>query len=325
MTDTPKILTIRDRVLGGGKVTHAEGVELLGLEGATVSDLMAAATHVRERFKGNRVHLCAIVNAKSGNCPEDCAFCAQSLHSRAQSPKFPMLSAGEIVEAAKRAQTAGARCFGIVTSGRSLNPRDLEIVCDAVRRIRRELHILPDASLGVLTEEMAQALKDAGLNGYHHNVETARSYYPRVCTTHTWEENLATLRLARKYGFRVCSGGVLGLGETIEQRIEMAEELSGVDLDRVCLNFFIAVKGTRLEDAPPMKPTEILKTISVYRLFFPTKDINICAGRELHLRDLQGMIFLAGASATMVGNYLTQAGRPAEQDLQLLRDLELEW
>ncbi|HUU42992.1 MAG TPA: biotin synthase BioB [Planctomycetota bacterium] len=319
------LLALRDRIFSGGAPTHAEGVALLGLAGHHVLELFATATALRDHYKAHRVHLCAIVNARSGNCPEDCAFCAQSVHNRAEVAEFPMISVDAIVEAARSAERAGARCFGIVTSGRSVGTRDLDTICDAVRRIRAELAILPDASLGLLGEDLARRLKDAGLNGYHHNVETAPSYYPRVCTTHSFEENVATLRLAKRFGFTVCSGGILGLGETLDQRVELAEVLGAEDVDRVCLNFFIPVKGTRLEGATPMKPLEILKTIAVYRLFFPSKDINVCAGRELHLRDMQGMIFLAGASATMIGNYLTQEGRAPEDDLQLLRDLEMEW
>lgn len=319
------ILGIRDRILAGGSLTHEEGVALLELQGAAVAELMAAATHVREHFTGRRVRLCAIVNAKSGNCPENCAFCAQSAHNEAEVTEFPMISAGKIVDAARRAEASGARCLGIVTSGRSVNGEELDVICEAVRDIRRELKILPDASLGLLTTETAEKLKDAGLNGYHHNIETAPGYYPSVCTTHTYEENLETLRLAKRFGFTVCSGGVLGIGETIDDRVRMAEVLRGEEIDRVCLNFFMPVRGTRFENEPPMRPMEILKAVAVYRLVFPDRDVNVCAGRETHLRDLQGMIFLSGASATMIGNYLTQKGRPPERDLELLRDLELEW
>jgi biotin synthase len=322
---TQKIMEIRDRVLDGKRVTREEALELLGLEGAAVSDLMAAATNVRDSLKGRRVHLCAIVNAKSGGCPEDCGFCAQSAHNKAQIMEFPMVTAEAMLDAARKAHDMGARCFGIVTSGRSLGRRDLDTVCDAIRAIRRELKISPGASLGILTDDMARKLKAAGLETYHHNVETGRSYYASVCSTHTYDENLATLRLAKRYGFRVCSGGVFGIGETRAHRVEMAETLRDEDIDRVCMNFFIPVPGTRFEHEKPLTPTEILKTIAVYRLFFPSKDINLCAGRSQHLRDVQGMVFLAGASATMVGNYLTQPGRSPEEDLRMLRDLDLEW
>ena len=319
------LLELRDRIFSGGTPTHAEGVALLALEGHHVLELFATATCLRDYYKRNTVHLCAIVNAKSGNCPEDCAFCAQSLHNRAEVNTFGMIPADDMVAAAGRAQAAGARCFAIVTSGRDVGSQDMKTICDAIRRIRKELTILPDASLGLLDEERAARLKDAGLNGYHHNVETAPSYYPNICTTHSFDENIETLRLAKRFGFTVCSGGIVGLGETIDQRVELAEVLSQEEIDRVCLNFLIPVKGTRLENEKPLTPMDILKTIAVYRLFFPARDVNVCAGRERHLRDMQCMIFFAGASATMVGNYLTQKGRAAEDDLQLLRDLEMAW
>jgi biotin synthase len=236
-----------------------------------------------------------------------------------------MIGVGEILAAARKARDSGARCFSIVTSGRSISAADLDVVCDAVRAIRRELDLVPSASLGILTEEMGEKLRSAGLGGYHHNVETAPGYYPAVCSTHSYEENLETLRLAKRLGFTVCSGGLFGIGETPEHRVEMAETLVGEEIDRVCLNFFIPVPGTRFEHARPLAPMEILKTIAVYRLLMPKTDVNVCAGRELHLADLQGMIFFAGASAMMIGNYLTQEGRPPDRDLHMLRDLGLQW
>ena len=318
-----RLLELRERVIAGQPVTADEAVELLELAGPDVIDLFAAANRVREHFKGIRVLLCAIVNARSGNCPEDCGFCAQSVHNRAEVNTFPMIPVDEIVDAARQAQAAGAACLGIVTSGRTVTGGDLDRICEAVRRIRAELSILPDASLGILDGTMAEKLKAAGLNGYHHNVETARSYYPSVCTTHSYEENLETLRTAKSFGFKVCSGGIFGLGEDRGRRVEMLDALRDEDVDRVCLNFYMPVPGTRFGNAKPLEPVEILKTIAVARLMLPDKDINICAGREMHLRDLQGMIFYAGASATMIGNYLTQKGRSPEDDLRLLSDAGL--
>jgi len=246
------------------------------------------------------------------------------VHSTSQVKVYPLVSADEMVQAARTAERMGAHTLGIVTSGRGPTDEDLEVICEAVGRIRKELSILPDASLGMLTDSQARRLKEAGLYGYHHNVETAESFFGEICSTHSYSEHLETLKTAKAAGFRVCSGGVFGLGESAEQRIEMAETLREIDPDRVCMNFLIPVPGTPLGTAEPLPPTEILKLIAVYRLMFPRKDINVCAGRELHLRDLQGLIFFAGASATMVGNYLTQAGRPAEADLMMLSDLGLQ-
>ena len=298
-------------------------LKLLGCLRSDVMDLLAEANRVRQHFKGDRVHLCAVINAKSGRCPEDCAFCAQSVHSASKIPTYPLKPADEIFEEARAIEEMGARAVGIVTSGLGPTDKELEVICKVIERIRKELKVLPDASLGMLTEKKARMLKEAGLHGYHHNVETAESFFGRVCSTHPYSQHLETLAIAKAAGFRICSGGIFGLGESLEQRIEMAETLRQVDPDRVCMNFFIPVEGTRIEGGGSLSPMEILKLIAVYRLMLPQQDINVCAGREMHLRDLQGMIFFAGANATMIGNYLTQAGRPASEDLKLVEDAGL--
>ncbi len=298
-------------------------MELLGCSGSDVMDLLAAANRVRVRFKGERIDLCGIVNAKSGRCPEDCAFCAQSVSSRSEVATYPLKGAEEIVESARALEGMGARSVGIVTSGRGPSEKELEVICEAVRRIRKVLRILPDASLGMLTEAKAARLKAAGLHGYHHNVETAESFFGTICTTERYREHLVTLRMAMGAGLRIWGGGLFGLGESAAQRVEMAETMRQVRPDRVCLNFFMPVAGTRVSGEHVPGPVEILKIIAVYRLMLPELDINVCGGREMHLRDLQGMMFWAGANATMIGNYLTQAGRSASEDVRLAADLGL--
>lgn len=312
-----------DQVLSGRPLSEEAGLRLLSTEGPDLGDLMAAANRVRHHFKGDRVHLCAIINAKSGRCPEDCGFCVQSIHSKSQLKTHPILSADELFEAARAVQATGAHAVGIVTSGLTVSDLELDVICRTVARIRKELSIRPDASLGMLDDWRARRLKEAGLCGYHHNVETARSFFPKVCTTHSYDEHLATLAVARKAGFHICSGGIFGLGETPDQQVEMAETLRQVSPDRVCLNFLMPIAGTRLAGAKSMRALEILRLIAVYRMMLPDKDINICAGRDLYLGQVQGMIFFAGANATMIGNYLTQPGRPADLDLALLKSLEL--
>jgi len=317
------IRTSCSQVLAGETLPTETARTLLDCRGADVVDLLAAANRVRVHFKGNAVDLCAVLNAKSGRCPEDCAFCAQSAHSSSHVSTYPLMSADEIFTAAQTAQDAGARSLGIVTSGLAPTDDELNVICHAVGRIRRRLTILPDASLGMLTPEKARKLKSAGLFGYHHNVETAESFFPEICSTHTYDDHLQTLHVAASTGFRICSGGIFGLGETLDQRIELADAMRHVRPDRVCMNFLMPVPGTRLASQPRIKPLDILKLIAVFRLMLPDRDINVCGGREMHLADLQGMIFFAGANVTMVGNYLTQAGRPASQDLRLLADLEI--
>ena len=321
-TDTLELIrTSCSDVLAGGALSPKTALKLLACQGPDVMDLLAAGNRVRIQFKGNTADLCSVINAKSGRCPEDCAFCAQSVHSVSSVTTYPLMSADEIFEAARAAESAGARSVGIVTSGLGPTDEELDVICDAVGRIRRELSVRPDASLGMLSPSKVARLKEAGLYGYHHNVETAESFFGEVCSTHAYADHLETLTRARSAGFRICSGGIFGLGETLDQRIELAETMREVKPDRVCMNFFIPVAGTRLAGQPALTPLEILKLIAVFRLMLPEFDINVCAGRELHLGDLQGMIFFAGANVTMIGNYLTQAGRPPEEDLKLLSDL----
>jgi len=180
------------------------------------------------------------------------------------------------------------------------------------------------ASLGVINEEQALALKEAGLQEFHHNLETARSFYPNVCTTRSYDENAASVRAAKSAGLRVCSGGIFGMGENNRQRIELAEELRDLGVDSIPLNFLNPIKGTKLENAKPLRPIEILKIIAVYRLFLPDRDLKVAGGREANLRDMQSFIFFAGANSTMVGNYLTTKGRDAAADLKMIEDLEME-
>ncbi len=189
--------------------------------------------------------------------------------------------------------------------------------------MKDEVNIQRCASLGIIDEATARRLKDAGVEEYHHNLETARSFFPNICTTHDYEEDVATVRAVKSAGLKACCGGIFGMGESREQRIEMAFTIKELDVDSIPMNFLNPIKGTQLENAEPMAPFEILKTIAVYRLIFPDKDIKLAGGREKNLRDLQCMMFAAGANSTMIGNYLTTFGRPASEDLQMINDLGL--
>ncbi|MEE8484474.1 MAG: biotin synthase BioB, partial [Nitrospinota bacterium] len=275
--------------------------------------------------KGDEISLCSIVNARSGRCAEDCAFCSQSVHATSEIPEYPMMDADEMVKAAESSIKGGAHKFGIVTSGKGPEKQngDFAVILESVERIRESVDIHRCASLGVVTYEQAAALKEAGLQEFHHNLETARSFYPNICSTRPYDENVAAVRAVKKAGMRVCSGGIFGMGETPRQRIEMARELRELDVDSIPLNFLNPIKGTKLEGATLLRPLDVLKIIAVYRLYFPDKDIKVAGGREVNLRDLQSFIFFAGANSTMVGNYLTTMGRSPEEDLQMIKDLEL--
>lgn len=291
-------------------------------EGPALEALLARAAAVRAAVHGQQVALCGIVNAKSGHCPEDCGFCSQSAHfSEAQAPEYPLMSAREIAEQAKVAERAGAREFSIVTSGtRVAKAQELATIEEAVKLIRQESGVEPCASLGLMrTPELAR-LKEAGLMHYHHNLETARSHFDKVCTTHTYDEQLETIRSARDLGYQVCSGGILGMGETPEQRVEFAETIRDLGIHCVPVNFLNPRPGTPMAHLQAITPGECLAAVAVFRLMMPTAHIFVMGGREVNLGDLQHRIFEAGADGTMVGNYLTSAGGSPEAVNGMVRE-----
>lgn len=313
-----------DGILKGKSISEADALCLATAEGADLYALFHGASRIREHHFGNTVHLCSIINAKSGRCPENCSFCAQSAHHRTDAPVYPLKSTEAMVEAAAAAADHGAGCFGIVTSGTAISSGDeLDRLCETLERIRKETAISPSCSLGIMDEATARRLKAAGMETYHHNLETARSFFPAICTTHDYEDDVNTVRAAKKAGLTVCSGGIFGLGETMAQRIELALTLRELEVDSIPLNFLNPVPGTPLADADNLTPMECLLTIALFRLILPSRRISVCGGRERNLRDLQSWIFLAGASGTMIGDFLTTSGRPVESDLQMIRDMGL--
>jgi len=319
------ITAIADRIMSGGQITGDEALALAATRGPELFFLLAEANRIKERFVGERVYLCSIINAKSGRCPENCAFCAQSAHHETDAPVFPLVDEERLVACAREAEANGSTCYGIITSGTGIKRgEELERICRAVRRIRQETGITPSCSLGIIDAETARVLREAGVETYHHNLETARSFFPAICTTHDYEEDVATVRVAKNAGMKVCCGGIFGLGETAAQRVELALTLRELDVDSVPLNFLNPIAGTRLEGAELITPLECLATIALFRLTLPAKKISVCGGREKNLRDLQSWMFMAGASGAMIGNYLTTTGRPPEQDWQMLKDLQLE-
>ncbi len=319
------IAAIADMIVSGGRITREEALILNGINDSDLFFLFAEANRIKELFFGNKVHLCSIINAKSGRCPENCVFCAQSAFYKTEALVFPLVDEEQMVACAREAEAAGSTCYGIITSGTGINNgEELERICRAVRQIRQDTRIAPSCSLGIINATTAAALKDAGVETYHHNLETSRSFFPNICTTHEYENDVETIRIAKQAGMKVCGGGIFGLGESAEQRVELALTLCDLDVDSVPLNFLNPIAGTPFEGADLITPLECLKTIAIFRFILPTKKISVCGGREKNLRDLQSWMFMAGASGTMVGNYLTTMGRPPEQDLQMLSDLGLE-
>lgn len=296
---------------------------LTQINGAELYDLFATARKVREKFRGNQVDLCSIVNAKSGACPEDCSFCAQSASSKTLANTYPLLKEEHILEEALYARQHGVKRFCIVTSGKAPSNKDLDKICLFISELRKH-EILPCATLGMLDPEQLKQLKEAGLNRYHHNLETSEAFFSEICTTHTYQDKLKTIRAAKSLDLSLCSGGIFGLGESWEDRIEMAFALKEIVVDSVPINFFTPVKGTPLGDRDMLSPLEALKIIAIYRLILPECEIRVCGGRPVTLRDLNSHIFTAGADGLLLGNYLTTQGRNPLDDLQMIQDMGLE-
>jgi biotin synthase len=276
---------------------------------------------VREEFNGNEIDLCLLLNAKSGKCSEDCAFCAQSAHYNTEALVYPMMDTNRIVEEAKKAQRKGTGRFCLITSGRELNDEEFETILGALDRIRRETTLDLDCSLGTLSKERAESLKKVGVTRYNHNVETAETHFPKICSTHSFRDRIKTIEVLKDQGFSICCGGIIGLGESPQQRLELAFSLRKLGIDCIPFNILNPRPGTPLEHSEGIPPIEIIKTISLFRLVLPKGTIKIAGGREANLRDLQSLALLAGANGLIVGNYLTTPGRNAEDDLTMIKDV----
>lgn len=304
------------------RVDRKLAISLSQISGSDIFELFALSNSARINFHGNKVDLCSIVNAKSGACPEDCSFCAQSAHSHADIKEYPLLPIEDILEAAVSAKKNGVKRFCIVSSGKKAQMGDIEQICGFISEIRN-IGLLPCATLGMLDTPELKRLKDAGLHRYHHNLETSEAFFTEICTTHTYREKIKTIETAKSVGLSICSGGIFGLGESWEDRIDMAFALKGIGIDSVPINFLSPVSGTSLGNMEMLDPVEALKIIAIYRLIFPGREIRICGGRHAALRNLNSYIFLAGADGFLIGNYLTTPGRDPKDDIQMIKDLGL--
>jgi len=318
-----RIDSITARILDGGDMTVEEGRWMIRLPHDYLSWLMAGADRLRKTFRGNAIEVCAISNVRSGNCSENCSFCSQSGHYKTQSPTYNYISSAELSRQAQQARAWGASDFGVVSKGWGVrNDKERTQLKEYFGSLEQNSDIGRCASLGVLDSGSAQDLKEMGMENYHHNLECAESFFDQVCTTHTYQENIDTIKSAMDAGLRVCSGGILGMGESLDQRIELADTLRKLNVKSVPLNFLNPQEGTPFGDKEPLQPMEILTSIAVFRYMLPRAEIRIAGGRQF-LGDMQSMIFMAGASGVMIGNYLTTKGRQVEDDLKMLADLKL--
>ncbi len=325
--DPARVAQLGQRVLGGAGITRAEASWLFNLETrADIFDLLSWANRIREHFKGNKIHLCSIVNIKAGGCSENCRFCAQSAAYQTGSPRYGLIDAQPVLAAAEEASANGVTALGLVAAWRGLEEGPvLDEICERLEALKESGKARPDASLGIIkSQQVAERLRQSGLECYNHNLESSRRFFPQVCTTHTYEERVQTIRHLKQAGIKICSGGILGMGETREDRCDLAFALKELGANIVPINILNPIEGTPFAKQAPLPPLEILKSIACFRFILPKQEIMIAGGRTVNLRDLQSLIFMAGASALMVGNYLTTLNQPIEKDLQMLKDLGLD-
>ena len=311
------IKRLQEKVISRGSLSREEALSIAEMPGSQIFSLIASANTIREHFRGKTAGLCSIVSAKSGACSEDCSFCAQSSKSRAVIDVYPLLQKEKIIEKAVESKESGVKRFSVVTSGKTLSGKDLSSIADIVSDVKK-LGLLPCASLGLLKKKELLLLKSAGLDRYHHNLETSEEFFPRICTTHSYSDKMKTIRAAKAVGLSVCSGGIFGMGETWQHRIDMAFALNKLGVESVPINFLVPIKETALGDKGLLHPFDALKIISLYRYILPEKEVRICGGRLQVLGEFHSLVFAAGADGVITGNYLTTLGRIPADDLKLI-------
>lgn len=314
---------LAERVLDGHRLSQEEGLAILRSDDDELLDLLAAAYRVRHRWFGNRVHLNFLINAKSGHCGEDCGYCSQSRVSKADIPRYPLVNAEQLLDGARLAAERHAKTYCTVISGRSPTDRDLETLGRVVPEIKAAYDLKICFSVGLLTFEQAERLKACGVDRINHNLNTSRRFYPQICTTHSYEDRLATLRAVRRAGLEICSGGIVGMGEEDADAVALALQLGELEVEALPVNFPLPIPGTAIENRPLLNPRYCLKVLSLFRLANPRAELRIAAGRELHLGPLQPL-GLYPACSIFVGDYLTAKGQPPEEDYRMIEALGFE-
>jgi biotin synthase len=314
---------LADRILAGHALTVDEGLSILRSDDDELLDLLAATYRVRRRHFGRKVHLYFLKNAKSGLCPEDCGYCSQSILSEAEIPRYALLNEAKLMEGAERAVASQARTYCIVASGRGPSNREVDHIAGTVAKIKEKYGLHICCCLGLLDEGQAQRLKEAGVDRINHNLNTSRSFYNQICSTHSYEDRLNTLQVARKAGMELCSGLVVGMGETDQDLVEVAFELRALGVHSTPVNFLHSIDGTPLERKWDLNPRYCLKTLCLFRMANPAVELRVSGGREVNLRSLQAMGLYA-ANSMFVSDYLTTKGQPAEDDFKMVEDLGFE-
>jgi len=296
------MISLANEIINGRRINRNDNLSVF-LK-CDLDELCKGADMIREHFVGAKVDLCSIINARSGKCPEDCKYCAQSAHNHTDCEVYDFLPEEKILEACKLNEAEGVDRFSIVTAGRALNGEEFKKAIQAYRTMHSECNIELCASMGFISEEQLHELHEAGVTSYHHNIETSRRNFPNICTTHTFDMKIETLKKVKAEGMYACSGGIIGMGETWEDRLDMAICLSEVGVDSIPINALMPIKGTPLENLERISESDILRTIAIFRYINPTADIRLAAGRALMENDGE-IAFKSGASATITGNMLT--------------------
>lgn len=318
------IKNIETKILNGVDIKFEDCLKLSKIESEKeLNILYDSASKIREVFCGNEVDLCSIMNAKSGDCSEDCKFCAQSSHYKTKVDVYDLVSKDEAMKLAKENEDEGVNRFSLVTSGKGIDDKDFENVLEIYESLGESVKMNLCASLGILDQEKFTRLKECGITMYHHNLETNKEYYKEICTTHSYDERIDTINRAKNVGMAVCSGGIIGLGESMEDRIKLAFELKSLGVESIPINVLNPVKGTPLENVELLSQEEILKTVSIFRLVNPKSFIRLAGGRNL-IDECGKKCFTAGANATITGNYLTTSGNKICDDRDMIKSLNLE-
>lgn len=320
-----EVVELGEKILSGYSITYEEAMAITQIADVDIPLLAAYAHKIREVFSGSSVDMCGIISARSGLCSEDCKFCAQSAHYTTKAPVYPLLSFDEIIAQARKAEACGAKRVSVVTSGKGMEgDADFSEILAAIKQVIASTGLMVCANLGTISYDQAKALAASGVKRYAHNLETSSRFYPAVCTTHGIEERIRTLKAAKQAGMELCSGGIIGLGETWQDRIDLAFALKEFGAESIPINILNPQQGTAMEGQQPVRPLDTIKTFAVFRFILPDKVLRPAGGREINLRDMQGAIMLSGANGLIVGNYLTFTGRDTAMDFKLVHDAGLQ-
>ena len=308
---------LKSKILNGGEITRGEAISLID---APLGELCAAADEIRARFCGDIFDMCTIINGKSGRCSENCKYCAQSAHYNTRCDEYPLLSADELVEGALYNYKRGVLRYSIVCSGKRLSESEVDSLCESIRAIKKACPIRVCVSAGLLDEESFRKLKDAGVDRVHNNLESSRRFFPEVCTTHTFDDKIAAINAAKAAGLEVCSGGILGLGETFEDRIDMVLEARELGVKSVPVNLLNPIPNTPFEHNTTLSEKEAARAVAIFRFIIPDGQIRLAGGRGL-LGDMGKALFRSGANAAISGDMLTTRGISIDNDMKMTAEL----